>query len=279
MFLKRNAAKVVQTIRGIWSAPGDGLRGGAQTQKHIQAIQDIFGPQGAYDLSEPVFEYPLTCLGFTNRSGSNLLGSYLRDSPAFSGFKEDLLPSTVRTHANRLGATSFAQTLRLLSEERLGESVTYGLKASVEQILMLQHFGIPKMYKGGLQIIEIRRDDIVGQAISYDIALQTGRWTSRIKATQDKTPICDPVRIEKMIAGIRASHTLMDLMVERDSIPRLIVRYEDIAKSPDPVLADIARFCGFDASGWSAKSPTIERQADATNAAFRKMFRSYLNAS
>lgn len=279
MFFKRNTAKVVQTIHAIWSAPGDSLHGGGQTQKHIQAIQEIFGQQSPCDLSEPVFDYPLTCLGFTNRSGSNLLGSYLRDCPAFSGFKEDLLPSTVRTHANRLGATSFAQTLRLLSEERLGDSVTYGLKASVEQILMLQHFGIPKMYKGGLQVIEIRRDDIVGQAISYDIALQTGRWTSRIKAKHNKEPNCDPVRIETMIAGIRASHTLMDLTVERDNIPRLIVRYEDITKSPDPVLAEIARFCGLDATGWSAKLPTIERQADATNAAFRTMFRSYLNAS
>lgn len=249
---------------------------GGATQ--IAAMQRIFPAGCQYEDEEPVFNHPLICLGFTNRSGSNLLGSYLRDCPPLSGFREDLNTSTIEMHAARLGAKTLPQTLRLLSEEQSSTGGIYGFKTSAEQVLMLQRFGVERMYRGGIRLIDIRREDIVAQAISYDLALQTGRWTSRITPQIEVEPVCDPARIERLIVAIRASQTLMDLITERDAIPRIIIRYEDLVEAPAQQLHRIARFCGFDPAGWSVGRPKITRQADATNLLFRARFRGHVTA-
>lgn len=246
--------------------------------KQIAAMQRIFPAGCRYDDAEPVFNHPLICLGFTNRSGSNLLGSYLRDCPPLSGFREDLNTSTIEMHAARLGADTLPQALRLLSEEQCCTGKIYGFKTSAEQVLMLRRFSIERMYRGGIRLIDIRREDIVAQAISYDIALQTGRWTSRIMPPIEVEPVCDPARIERLIVAIRASQTLMDLLVERDAVPRIIICYEDLVAAPAQQLHRIAQFCGFDTVGWSVGRPKIARQADATNLSFRERFRDHVAA-
>lgn len=244
----------------------------------IKEMQGIFLNRCDYGRLEHVYDHPLICLGFTNRSGSNLLGSYLRKCPPFAGFREDLNPSTIRLHAQRLKAASLPETIRLLSAEQGKENKIYGFKTSVEQLIMLQKFCIGRMYNGGIRLIEIRRDDIVAQAISYHIALQTGRWTSRIKPDAAVKPTCDPTQIEKLVVSIRASQTLMDLVVERDEIDRIIVHYEDLVEDPGSQVKKIGRFCGFDPTRWSVMRPQITRQANATNEAFRAQFRLHVAA-
>jgi LPS sulfotransferase NodH len=250
----------------------------SSNSKQIHAVQDIFGDGCLYSAQEPIFDNSLFCLGFTNRSGSNLLGAYLRDCQPFAGFREDLNPGTIQSHSDRLETRTLPDTLRALTDEQRRKRPIYGFKASVEQVIMLQAFNIPRMYRGGMRLIEIRRDDIVGQAISYHIALQTGRWTSRTRTDRDVEPVCDPQQIKKLVDAIRASQTLMDLVVERHQIPRLIVHYENLVGQPDDQLQKIARFCGYDPEGWSAKSPKLERQADATNLAFRQAFAHHLES-
>lgn len=272
MSLATRKTTILDKIRQVLANRQIPLREQAQHSEQIHAIQSIFGDRCVYDSPQPIFDHPLFCLGFTNRAGSNLLGSYLRDCPPFAGFREDLNPGAIRTHALRLQAKTLPDTIRLLTEEQRREQSIYGFKASVKHVIMLQEFNIPNMYRGGMRLIEIRRDDIVGQAISYHIALQTGRWTSRIQPAQQIDPICDPQQIERLVGAIRASQTLMDLVVERHKIPRLIVRYEDLIVQPDDQLHKIAQFCDFNPAGWLAKSPKLERQADATNLAFRHAF-------
>lgn len=244
----------------------------------IKEMQGIFLDRCDYSQLEHIHDHPLICLGFTNRSGSNLLGSYLRKCPPFAGFREDLNPSTIGLHARRLKAVSLPETIRLLSAEQRKEHKIYGFKTSVEQLIMLQRFSIGRMYSGGIRLIEIRRDDIIAQAISYHIALQTGRWTSRTKPNTDVTPTCDPLQIERLVTSIRASQILMDFVVERDAIDRIIVHYEDLVDDPSNQVKKIARFCGFDPTSWSMMRPEIARQTNATNEAFRAQFRHHIAA-
>lgn len=240
-----------------------------------RTIAGIFGEGCRYD-GDWVHDHPLICLGFTNRSGSNLLASYLRGCPPLSGFHEDLNSDTIQAHAKRLGTNTLPETLRQLSISRRGEGGVYGVKASVEQLIMLKHFGIDRMYRDGLHVIELRRSDIVGQAISYQIALQTGRWTSWMQPGNAAQPVCDPPGLVRLIRDIRASQTLMDLVVEQHQIPRLILDYDALVTDPDAQLQKIANFCGFDPTGWSANAPALEQQADETNADFRSTFQRHL---
>lgn len=239
-------------------------------------LQTFFDGKMRFEQQHSIFDHPLFCLGFTNRSGSNLLGSYLRCCPPFSGFEETLNAGAVQANAKRLGAITLPDFIRRLSYDGRGIKPIFGFKASVEQLVMLQRHNIPAMYSGGLKLIEIRRDDLIGQAISYQIALQTGAWSSRVQPTTQQKPRCDPKGLHDLVLGIRAAQNRMDMFVECHSISRLLVRYEDLVRDPNTQLHRIAHFAGFDPEGWTVGTSSLQQQADATNDAFRTAFRKYL---
>ncbi|MCA2009776.1 Stf0 family sulfotransferase [Tritonibacter mobilis] len=214
-------------------------------------------------------------MGFTNRSGSNLLAAYLRTCPPLAGFGEDLNPSSLRARARAMNSRSLPDFLCDISARGNGKAV-FGFKTSFEQLRMLYRNNIPAMYNGGVKLIEIRREDLVAQAISYQIALQTGAWSSRIKTPPHPDPVCDPEALHAIIQGLTAAQTRMDILVERHLVDRLIIRYEDLVLEPDAILQKVGRFLGFDAKDWRAERPPLKRQANSTNDAFRATFRRYL---
>lgn len=239
---------------------------------HERELRDFFGDKFAYTGDRPVIKGPLLCLGFTNRAGSNLLGEYLRATPSLSGFHEQLIFSTVQNSLERLKADSFPDYIL-----KVAQSVSkgkYGFKASVDQLMMLRHANIPAMYSGGMKVIQIRREDLIGQAISYHIALQTKAWTSqRAAEIPEHEIVFDACEIGSIARRIRHSEYLMDLFVEVYEVPRIQVNYEELIAKPQAVLRKVARFTGHRAALWKSDPPKLERQAGGLNDRFRDMFR------
>lgn len=242
---------------------------------HEKHLHTTF-PQGCqFDGVEPVFEYPLYCIAFTNRSGSNLLAEYLRDTPVFSGFREQLNVGAVKSVARSWELTRFPELFARIDREAEGK--IYGFKASVDQLAMLWRMGIQRMYRGGLRIIQIEREDVLGQAISYQIALQTKAWTSRMKSECPEAEVeFNPEQISRLIEGIQRSGTATDLFVEIFDVPRLRVTYEELTHAPQAVLDRIAVFADQDAGGWTPAQPKITRQAGPINDKFRSAYRDYV---
>ena len=239
---------------------------------HEKEARRFFGENFEFKGAEFVNDGPLICLGFTNRSGSNLLGGYLRAQPGLLGFHEQLNYPPIIKQSKELGIDSFPNYIAQLSAKR--PKAAHGVKASVEQLMMLQRANIPAMYKGGLKLIQIRREDLIGQAISHHIALQTLAWTSRTETNVPKAEIVfDAERISRIAKSIRHSEFLMDIFVETYKVPRLQISYSELTETPLVSLNKVAKFLKKAPSRIVVPDPILARQSNALNDEFRARYR------
>lgn len=239
---------------------------------HEKEITALFKDQVFYTGDGPVFDEPLYLLAFFNRSGSNLLASHLRTTRYFGGFHEQLNHMTVAQQSKDGGCESFPDFIRFASSNYGQGYKTWGFKASWDQIMMLYRFGIHRMYPA-VKVIHITRRNLVEQAVSYMIALQTKQWTSNHEGAENVEPAYDYDLLNQVIhdsamaeAHVRAICTVFD-------IPHLTVRYEALTRGPKPVIQKIGRFAGVDLSKWTPREPPLKKQANMLNKTYCDRYR------
>jgi len=238
---------------------------------HEQKVRELFdGSRLHFDGGAPEFETPLVLLGFFNRSGSNLLGNYLRDLRGFSGFGEHLNWTVIQNTCKRKELTSFPDYFRSAQQVR-ARGHNHGYKASWDQLLMLRRFGIDRMYQG-IKLIHITRGDLVGQAISLVIAKQTAQWTSEQTGKEGVEPQYDAGQISTAMQACCEAEMRMKLVSEMLGLDRLQVSYEDLVATPDRVMQRIGGFLGHDLSGWQPGEVGIRRQASELNDQWRARY-------
>jgi LPS sulfotransferase NodH len=155
----------------------------------------------------------------------------------------------------------------------------HGFKASVDQLMMLERFGIPRMYEGGLKIIHITRGDLIGQAISYQIANQTKKWTSKQAGIMPEGAVVfNPEQISSLVQDAQNSANAISMLAEIFNVPRLHVTYERLVNVPQRVLDQVAEFTHQDAANWPVKEPDIKRQASPLNDDFRARYLNYIRS-
>lgn len=248
----------------------------SQTGVHETAIRKLFKGAVQYD-GPPIYPHPLYCIGFFNRSGSNLLASYLRNTPFFSGFHEHLNLDEVSLYAEKLQAATFPELIQGMTAHFGNGKFVHGFKASVDQLMMLERFGIPRMYEGGMRIIHITRDDLVGQAVSYQIAIQTKQWTSRMtRVMPDSKVDFDANQLSQMIDSIQESANGIAMFAQIFNYPRLHLTYEDLLAKPEQILKKVARFAGQRNANWPLKEPELAQQASDVNARFHALYMEHL---
>lgn len=247
--------------------------------KHEDELRRFFNDKVSYG-GPPIFANPLYCLAFFNRSGSNLLANYLRGTPFFSGFHEQLNFDTVKKKALQWGCDNFPDYIIEATTRFSKGRFVHGFKASVDQLMMLERFGIPRMYQDGMKIIHITRDDLIGQAISYQIASQTKKWSSRQIGIMPEDAVCfDPEKISSLVQAAQYSANAIVMFAEIFDVPRLHVTYEMLVRNPLGVLEKVAEFTQQDTMEWSVKEPDIERQASELNDSFRARYLDYIQGT
>lgn len=234
---------------------------------HEKEIKRFFKGNVQFDGDAPVFDEPLYLLAFSNRSGSNLLASYLRATPYFGGFHEQLIHSTVTTQATDGACETFPDYIRWASTNYGQGYKTWGFKASWDQIMMLYRFGINRMYPS-VRIIHITRRDLVDQAVSYLIASQTKKWTSAHDGDAGVEPAYDYATITKLMQSSASAELQMRMISVLFDVPYTQVRYEALVRRPEFVMDKIGQFANIDLSKWKPKEPPITKQANALNQEF-----------
>ncbi len=244
----------------------------AASGNHETAIREFFPETFTYEGTEPEFGGPLVLLGFFNRSGSTLLGEYLKGLRGFSGFAEHLNHPVVRNVSEKQGIESFPDYFRA-AQARYSPKPKHihGFKASWDQLLMLKRARIDKMYQG-VKMVHIVRGDVVGQAISLVIANQTLQWTSRQTPQATADPVFNAGRIARAVQACLEEEIRMRLVTELLEVPYMRVTYEGLDNSPATVIARIGRFLGRNLSTWSPSEPRLERQANELNAEWRERY-------
>lgn len=232
---------------------------------HETQISEHFNGRTRFDGDAPIFDSPLILLGFVNRSGSNLLADYLRQTRRFGGFHEDLNAITVKKRSQRLGEHSFPEFFQSLAAERLRRRKAFGVKASWQQIAMLLRWNIPAMFSG-VRLVHITRHDSLAQAVSYHIADKTRAWTSENNISADDHDISfDLAIIRRLLVETERANEMIRLLSAVADLPYHGVAYDDLVKEPGRVVQGIADFCGCDLGGWVPDAPKLQKQANEIN--------------
>lgn len=233
---------------------------------HEQHVRKRFGERASVASEQQIFSSPLVLLAFSNRSGSNLLGDYLR-SAGLSGFHEQLNYPTIIETANRENLNSLQDYIKFVA----GGSNLFGMKASTDQISMALRLNIANMF-GGLKVVHIIRTDAIGQAISFSIADQTKQWTSAQAALPGVEPHFRYDDISRRLNSALAHRVAVPFLCQLFNIPYLSIFYESLVADPHAVMQKIGKFLGRDLSGWQPPTPTISKQANELNDQFKRKF-------
>ncbi|RAZ92872.1 hypothetical protein DPM33_03155 [Mesorhizobium hawassense] len=121
-----------------------------------------------------------------------------------------------------------------------------------------------------LQFIFLRRRDILGQAISWARALQTGQYrhgqTSTGEAAFDGQAILDRLR------AIAIEYARWEMYFARNEIAALPVVYEDVANAPQQAVDSIAGLFNLHHVRADARQVSVILQRDESTEKWRRRF-------
>lgn len=258
----RNQAPTAQAL-GVQSDPYQ-TRIGSKGVHQRTLEEQLSAAQCKFSGTEQAFDRPLVLLAFTNRSGSNLLADYMRQSGVFFGLGEFLNHDFVLRKMGTLGLTCFPDYIRHLDAGCTGHQAL-GLKASWDQVQMLAQWNILAMFPE-VRMLHIRREDFLAQAISLLIADKTQQWTSLQSlgvATEDIE--VDINSLGGIIQAQRQENELIALIAKMLGIPRHSVVYEALCQDPNSCLRQVLEFCNRPDTEFTGREPALKVQSGALN--------------
>ena len=215
---------------------------------------------------------PVTIMLFTNRSGSSLLADHLRATGRFRGMGEPLNPGLVLSTMESEGHASFHAYLKSRVDRNQSPDSMFGMKASLQQVLMLLRARIIPGYFNDVRWVFMQRRDLVAQAVSFEIASQTKRWESFAKDTGVK-PQYDFERSRKKVQALSLQNASINALFSVLGVQPVRVFYEDFAVSPIPSTVQLASLLGMADARVDEASLRRRKQRDEINAAFQASFR------
>lgn len=124
---------------------------------------------------------------------------------------------------------------------------------------------------GPLRLVHLRRRDVVGQAVSWARAEQTGHWQDGDRSAAP--PRFDPGLIEDLVRRIDEHDAAWRSWFAAQGVEPLPVTYEDVVEDPRPQVQAILDHLDVELpSGWRPV-PRQRRQADAVNANWVRRYR------
>lgn len=112
--------------------------------------------------------------------------------------------------------------------------------------------------------VYLRRQDEISQAVSYEIADQTGKWSNFF--TSSHKPDYSFPNILKKLERIRVQNSIILAYLIKEKIKYTLLNYEDIISSDEITINE------FKISTSENKSTTIKKQSDSINAEWKNRF-------
>ena len=197
----------------------------------------------SFDTAERVASKVLILLS-SPRSGSTMISERIKNwgvcvtHEYFQPFQ--YLPALAdRWNCLENGAINHQRYVEALFSNRSSSSGWLGINLHGSHIAHFNEYFkyFPKLE--AVKIIHLRRRDSLRQAISYEIASQTGQWSSHFERAID--PIYDYKKIKNKLERIEKQTRTNLAFIEQNSYPSLDIFYEDFKNSPD----EIRKFLGF----------------------------------
>lgn len=238
---------------------------------HRDLINAHFGSASA-DLSAipPATRFVFIC--FTNRCGSHFLADGLTSSGILNYAGEMFNAETIIADSRKQGLADLGQYVGFL----VGANARNGFlvaKISVTQLAVLAQAGILDHIASRVSYIVLEREDKLGQAISYALALRTGRWTSEHESTiAAKNVEFSRDLIESFIRGVIAEIELFQVFFGLNGITPLHISYEMLDAMPAVMIPWIGERLGLRGLRFVPAAIRFKRQSDETNWIWREKF-------
>jgi LPS sulfotransferase NodH len=201
----------------------------------------------------------------TPRSGSELLAQLLYATRLVGAPPEYFKPSFFWYWRRVIGSSDPDEVLRGIVARRTGSAGWFGIKAHRPHLRYLQSL---VDYRPEV-IIRTRRRDLVDQAVSLAIALQTGAWTSLQPVLNQ--PAYDRQAIVDAEATIRRMDASWDAWFAKSGFVPLTVFYEDVVGSPGHALAGLFSAFGLEVPR-DDMVPETRKQANRINAEWKSRY-------
>lgn len=234
---------------------------------HRAGIIERFGPLGPPAAMPALRRVVLLC--FTNRTGSNFLGSLLAGTQLMNVPLEWLDAGMLGPEAGRRGIDRFPALFAAL----VGETAIAGqfaLKVGPSHLEVLGEAGLLALWADRLHCIHIERADRLAQAISWEIALQTGSWISQ--HPQAAAPAYRRAGIDAALDSLADANRELALFFGRNGIVPQHVFYEDLDAHPAEAVARLLTGMGLPPIRVQPERVPLRRQANTTNAAWRHKY-------
>ncbi|HET9020184.1 MAG TPA: Stf0 family sulfotransferase, partial [Acetobacteraceae bacterium] len=235
---------------------------------HLREIAALFGgvavPPGALP---PHLHILFLC--FTNRSGSNYLADALHATGRLNLAGELLNHDQVAADARLHGHAGFAAFLAAQMGWRMVDG-RFAVKIAPAHLELLGRAGVLDLCRDSARYVFIERGDRLGQAISAEIAWQTGQWSSRdtVEMAPDRLRF-DRDRIAARIAAFAEDNRIWDVFFGRNGIVPVHVLYEDLVADPARAVRAVGAALGIEGLAFDPARVTLRRQAGALNASWR----------
>jgi trehalose 2-sulfotransferase len=229
----------------------------------------------------------------TQRSGTHLLCSILRSTGVAGWPEEFFLSKPGETWEKRWNSPSRDAYIQRVLQENTGANGVFGavvMWSYFEQMLeMLQELRDDKKSTAPQLLAELfnqpkyvwlRRKDRVEQAISWEMACQTGIWARRagVSPQPDATPKFDFKIIDEWCNRIATHEASWANYFRESQIEPLVLYYEDVVACHRTAVERVLRFLALPLpQEMEIPAPAIEKQANEISTqwavAYRKLKR------
>lgn len=231
---------------------------------------------------QPLFEgEPRTyVIASSPRVGSTLLCDLLGRTARLGVPTEYFNPSRMGPLARRFGLLSadgrvpVGPYLSALFRHRTGPSGFFGLKLQWRQGVDCWHAPELQRLLRNSRFLWIRRDDVLGQAISFAIARTTNQWHDRQGAADGRKPAEFSARaVHDALQYILWENWGWSQFFKANGIVPLAFTYEALVADVNGLCQRICRHVGLDAPPeFDLGNAATGRLADERNAAWRRQF-------
>jgi LPS sulfotransferase NodH len=125
---------------------------------------------------------------------------------------------------------------------------------------------------GPLRLVHLHRDDVVGQAVSWAHAEQTGYWQHGDVSSRE--PAIDLDQADELVRTIQAHNAAWSSWFADQGVRPHIVTYEALVADPERTVRTILDHLDVEAPGAWRPAPTHARQADEVNTEWVRRYRS-----
>ena len=249
-----------------------------QAGPHEEKLRQFCEPFALPANTQP-YDKPVCIMLFSNRSGSSLISEHMRASPFFGGFGEPLNYKFVTELMHKYGDKSFPAYLQSVQRKHAPGDKVYGMKASVDQALMLMRARIIPHYYTDVRWVLIERSDVIAQAISMYFAGQSKQWRSDQVVGSNPEPVYDFERIRVQVQALSQRYTAMKSFCAVFGIKPYRIVYEEFARDPLAGAQALAAHLGVPDPDIDESQVSTRIQRNDRNTLFRDRFLSEYRAS